>query len=83
MSDAVAEVLQDKSGQYSYIVSVTPADQRYWLFEFTSKQHAARFALTINESRLAKGVGTQSKYIKSSEFTQLELPCGYQHLTLY
>jgi len=83
--------------------------------------NAARFALTVNEGRLAKGVPivgagavpapattsagiaagtgtgtgigtgtgtgglvvTQSKYIRSSEFKQPDLPYGYQHLTMY
>ncbi len=70
--------------------------------------NAARFALTVNEGRLAKGVPvisatisaglaagtgtgtgtggpvvTQSKYIRSSEFKQPDLPYGYQHLNMY
>ena len=31
MSGAEAEVLQDKSGQFSFIVSVNHADNRHWL----------------------------------------------------
>mmetsp|Transcript_31775 Transcript_31775/g.43598 ORF Transcript_31775/g.43598 Transcript_31775/m.43598 type:complete len:314 (-) Transcript_31775:1276-2217(-) len=83
LSDAFAETLHDKAGHTSYIVSVTHADQRQWLFEFTSKQFAAKLVLTINESRLAKGIGTTSKYIKSSDLNQPELPTGHQHIIIY
>jgi len=83
LSGAFAETLHDKTGQTSYMVSVTHADQRQWLFEFTSKQFAAKLVLTVNESRLAKGMGTISKYIKSSDLTQPEIPNGHQHLIIY